>query len=116
MYNRTPLSNFSGDKKERPVYMKIGNLSQKIRQMPSMHTVIMVALLSIPIKNSNIPQKRLDEQRQTNQEVLNEVLWRVLQPLRFKQHPSAGSGYYEGLCADSNFKRCKPVLSALFAD
>jgi hypothetical protein len=72
----------------------------------------MVALLPIPIKNRNILQKRLDEQRQTNREVLNEVLQWVLQPLTFKQHPSAESGYYNVLCEDGNFRHCKLVLSA----
>jgi hypothetical protein len=66
MSDGTYLSNFAGDKQEWPVYMTIGNLSSKIRQMPSVHTVVMVALLPIPIKNRNIPQIRLDEQRQTN--------------------------------------------------
>jgi len=69
----------------------------------------MIALLPIPIKNRNIPQKRLDEQRQTNREVLNEVLRRVLQPLTFKKHSSAESGYYNVLCAEGNFMGCKPV-------
>jgi len=66
MSDRIHLSNFAGDKKEWPVYMTIGNLSSKICQMPSTHRVVMVALLPIPIKNRNIPQKRLDEQRETN--------------------------------------------------
>jgi len=66
MSDQTHLSNFAGDKKEWPVYITIGNLSSKIRQMPSTHSVVMVALLPIPIKNPNIPQKRLDEQGQTN--------------------------------------------------
>jgi hypothetical protein len=73
--------------------MKIGNLSSKIRQLPSAHTILMVALLPIPIKNRNIPQKRLDQQQQTNCEVLSEVLRRILQPLTFKLNPSAESGY-----------------------
>jgi hypothetical protein len=68
------LSNFAGNNKEWPVYMTIGNLSSKIYQMPSTHSVVMVALLPIPIKNRNISLKLLDEQRQTNREVLNEVL------------------------------------------
>jgi hypothetical protein len=34
----------------------------------------MVALVPIPNKNRNIAQKRLDEERQTNREVLNEVI------------------------------------------
>jgi len=97
MSDGTHLSNFAGDKKEWPIYMTIGNLSSKLRQIPSMHSVIIVALLPIPIKNGNIPVKRLDEQRQTNREVLNEVLRRVLHPLTFKQNPSAESGYYNVL-------------------
>jgi len=66
MSDGTHLSNVAGDKKEWPVYMTIGNLSSKISQMPSTHGVVMVALLLIPIKNRNIPQKRLDEEQQTN--------------------------------------------------
>jgi len=66
MSDGTHLSNFAGDNKVWPVYMTIGNLSSKIRQMPSKHSVVMVALLPNPIKNRNIPQKRLDEQPQTN--------------------------------------------------
>jgi hypothetical protein len=114
--DKTHLSNLAGDKKEWPVYMTIGNLSSKIRQMPSAHTFVMVALLPILIKNCNIPQKWLDEQRQTNQEVLNEVLRRILQPLTCKQNPNAESGYYNILCADGNFRHCKPVLAAWLAD
>jgi hypothetical protein len=66
MSDGTHLSNFAGDKKESPVYMTIGNLSSKIRQMPSTHSVVMVDLLPIPIKNRNIPPKRLDDQQQIN--------------------------------------------------
>jgi len=112
MSDGTHLSNFAGDKKEWAVYMIIRNLSSKLHQMTSTHSVVMVALLPMLIKNRNVPQKRLDEQRQTNREVLNEVLWRVLHLLTFKQNPSAESGYYNVLCADGNFRRCKPVLAA----
>jgi hypothetical protein len=55
----THLSNFACDKTEWPVYMTIGNPSSKHRQVPSTHSVVMVALLSIPIKNRNFPQKWL---------------------------------------------------------
>jgi hypothetical protein len=109
MSDRMHLSNFTGDKKEWPVYMTIGNPSSKIRQTPSTHSIVMVALLLIPIKNRNIPHKGLDEVRQTNREVLNEVHRRLLQPLTSKQNPSAGSGYYIVLCADGNFRWCKTV-------
>jgi len=116
MSDGTHLSNFASDKNQWPVYMTIGNLSSKMRQMPSMRTVVMVPPLPIPIKNHNILQKRLDEQRQTNREVLNEVLRRVLQPLRFTQNANAESGYHNVLSADGNFRFCKPVLAAWLAD
>jgi len=92
MSDRTHLLNFAGNKKEWPEYMTIGNLSSKIRQTPSTHSVVMVALRLIPIMNRNIPQKLLDEQWQTNREVLNEVLQRLLQPLTFQQIPALGAG------------------------
>ena len=109
-------ANFAGDKTELPVYMTIGNLSSKIRQMPSMRSIVMVALLPIPNMNCNIPQKRLNEQWQTNWEVLNEVLWWVLQPLSFIRNPGAESRDYNVLCTDGNFKRCKPDWAAWLAD
>jgi len=112
MSDGTHLSNFTRNHKEWPVYMTIGNLSSKTCQMSSTHSVVMVALLPIPIKNRNILQKRLDEQRQTNRVVLNKILWRVLQPLTFQWNPSAESGYYNVLCADGNFRHWTPVLAA----
>jgi len=109
MSDGTHLSNFAGDMTEWPVYMTIGNLSSKICQMPSTHTIVMVALLPIPIQNCNIPHKRLDEQWRTHREVLNTVLRRLLQPLTFKQNPHTESRYYKVLSADGNFRRCKLV-------
>ena len=109
---RTHLSHFAGDKKEWPVYVTMPNVSPKIRQMPSTHPVVMVALLPTPSKHCNIPQKRLDEQRQTNRDGLTEVLRRELQALTCKQNPNAESRYFNVLCADGNFRHCKPVLAA----
>jgi hypothetical protein len=116
MSNGTHLSNFAGDKTEWPVYITICNLSSKIHQMPSTHSAMMVALLLIPIKNCNIHQKRLDGQWQTNREVLNEVLRLLLQPLTFKHNLGPERGYYNFLCADGNFRRCKPVLAVWLPD
>jgi hypothetical protein len=76
----------------------------------------MVALQPIPSKNRNLPQNQLKGQRHTNQEVLNEVLRQVLQPHTFKQNPSAESRDYNVRCADGNFRHCKPVVAAWFAD
>jgi len=96
--------------------MTIGNLSSKIRQLPSTHTVIIVAILLIAIKNCNIPQNRLDKQQQTNREVLNVVLRQIHQSVTFKPNPNTESEYYNFLCADGHFRRCKPVLAAWLTD
>jgi len=88
----------------------------KIRQIPSTHSVVIVALLPLPIKDCNVHLKRLDEQRQTNREVLNEVLQRLLQHLTFKHNCSGVSGYHNVPCADGNFRHCKSVLAAWLAD
>jgi len=101
------LSNFARDKKDWPVYMTIVNRSSEIRRMPWTDFVVMVALLRIAVKNREIHQKRLDEQQQPNPELLNEVLLRVLHLLAIQQNPSADGGYYNVLCADGNFRRCK---------
>jgi hypothetical protein len=116
MSDGTHLSHVAGDKSEWPVYMTIGNLSSKICQMPSMQSVVIVGLLPIPIKNRNIPQTWLDEQWQTNREVLNNVLRRELDSLTFKPYPRAERRYYNVLCADGKFRGCKPVLAAWLAD
>jgi 5,10-methylenetetrahydrofolate reductase len=79
MSDGTHLSKSAGHKMEWPVNMTIGNRSSMVRQMSSMHCIVMVAHLPIRNKNRNIPQKWLDEQWQTNQEVLNAELRRFLQ-------------------------------------
>jgi len=74
MSNGTHLSNFASDMEQWPGYMTIGNLSSEIRQIPSMHSVAMVALPLIPINYHKTPLLWLDEQWGTNREVLNKIL------------------------------------------
>jgi len=96
--------------------MSSNNLPLKIRQMPSTHRVMMIALLLIEIQNGNIHQQQLDVQQQTHRQVLNQVLRLVLQPLSIEQDPCAESGYYNVLCADGNFSRFKPGFTAWLAN
>ena len=116
MSDATHLSNYSGDKKEWPIYMTIGNLSSELRQKPTAHSVVMVALLPIPPKHRHESKSRRDEQNATNRSVLQEVLYRVLEPLTFPDQVSDDHGYYNVLCADRHYRRCKPVLAAWLAD
>jgi len=77
--------------------MAIGNLSLKIRQMPSLHRIIMVTLLPIRIINNNITLNRQDEKQRRICEVLNEVLQHVLKHSNLEQNPSTESSYYNDL-------------------
>jgi hypothetical protein len=96
--------------------MTIGNISSKFRQIPSTHSILMVAVLRIPIKNRNLHRKRLDQQLQTHRAVLNDLLRQVLQPLTCKEDHIAEIGYYNILCANGTFRRWKPVLTAWLGD
>jgi hypothetical protein len=90
MYDRTHLANFADLKTEWPQYITIGNVSSKLRQRPSTHSVIIITLLPILMKKGNIPQQRLGKQLHTNKEVLNVVLRPVFQSLHggsATQHP-----------------------------
>jgi len=116
MSDGSHILNTTGDKNEWPVYMTISYLSLKISQMPSTHSIVLVTLMPIPIKNRNISQTRLEKQRHTNREVLNEVLQQVFQRLSIKQIPSAESQYYNVLFADGNFRHWKLVFAASLAD
>ena len=116
MSDATHLSNYAGDKKEWPIYMTIGNLPSELRQKPTAHGVVMVALLPIPPKHRHESKTRRDEQNTTNRNVLQEVLHRVLKPLSFPERVSDEHGYYNVLCADRHYRRCKPVLAAWLAD
>jgi hypothetical protein len=80
MSETTQFLNFAANKNEWPVYMTIGNLCSKIRQMPSTYNIVMVTLQLILIKNRNIPQKGLDQKQQTDRELLMNLLRQVLQP------------------------------------
>jgi len=68
MSGGTSLSNFAGNKKECPLNMTIGNQSTNICQMPLTCRIVMVALLTIQLKNRNIPLHRVDQQQQSNRE------------------------------------------------
>jgi hypothetical protein len=64
------LSNFASDKTVCPVCMANNNLSLKIRQIPRMRRIVIVALLPIPLMNPKFRQMQQDEPRQIPREVV----------------------------------------------
>jgi hypothetical protein len=62
----TYLTNFAGDGRAWPVYMTIDSLPAAVRNAPSTRSVLLVALLPVPIKLCDIPKARREFQREHN--------------------------------------------------
>ena len=113
MSDATHLTNFCGDKKAWPIYMTIGNLSAAARMKHTMHGVLLVALLPIPVKMRDVPTKRRNAQREHNRMVMQHVLQHVLQDLRTDQGQVQ---HFYANCADGKVRNCYPTLAAWMAD
>ena len=113
MSDGTHLTNFCGDKKVWPIYMTIGNLCAAVRMKHSMHAVLLVALLPIPIKMHYIPLKKRNAQREHNQMVLQHVLQDVMQGLLQSENEN---GHFYTYWADGRFRYCYPTLAGWMAD
>jgi len=103
----THLTNFSGDQKAWPVYLTIGNLPSDIRNAPSNHQSILLALLPIGPKRSSL---KLNQKAEV-ESVIQQVLYDILQPL--------DDVYEQGIeltCGDGYVRQCFPRLSAWCAD
>ena len=111
MSDATHLTNFCGDKKAWPIYMTIGNLSAKARMQHTLHGVLLVALLPIPVKMREVPAKKRNTQREHNRMVMQQVLKHIMQDLLEDE----GRHFY-AYCADGKVRRCYPTLAAWMAD
>ncbi|KAI5845805.1 hypothetical protein DFP73DRAFT_593977 [Morchella snyderi] len=107
----THLTNFFGDKKSWPIYLKIGNIPGKIRSKPSNKAHLLLPLLPIPPKviGDSASKGRL---RAWAAETLRSVLSVVLGPLL---HFDRSVGILMG-CSDGYERRCWPILAAWMAD
>ena len=113
MSDGTHLTNFCGDKKAWPIYMTIGNLSAAVRMKHTMHAVLLLALLPIPIKMRDIPLKRRNAQREHNRMVSQHVLQHVMLGLLHAENENRN---FYACCADGRFRYCYPTLSGWMAD
>ena len=76
-----------------------------------MHSVLLVALLPIPIKMRDIPLSRYNEQKEHNRMILQHVLRHILGPLM-----RADRRVFFAWCADGHFRRCVASPAAWIAD
>jgi hypothetical protein len=107
----THLTNFAGDKKAWPVYMTIGNIHSTVRMKPTMHSVVLVALLPQPLKARDVPLSHKNKQKKHNRLIQQTVLDYLLQPLS-----NAQDWQFDAFCSDENWRRCHAVLSGWIGD
>jgi len=107
----TYLTNFSGDKKAWPVYMTIGNRSTTIKMAPSYHSILLIALLPIPIEMCDVPISQYNAQKEHNRKIKQHVLRHVLGPLM-----DADRHVFYAKCADDYFKHYVALPAAWIAD
>lgn len=113
MSDATHLTNFCGDKKAWPIYMTIGNLSAAARMKHTMHAVLLVALLPIPIKMRDIPLKKRNAQREHNRMISQQVLQHVMQGLLYAENENRN---FYARCADGGYRYCYPTMAGWMAD
>ncbi|KAF8464828.1 hypothetical protein BDZ91DRAFT_659835, partial [Kalaharituber pfeilii] len=111
--DQTHLTNFSGDKKLWPVYMSIGNIVSRVRNKPSAHAWVPIALLPVnPKRMSGISGWTKKDQGVDSLQVFHDIMRTVLRPL--VQLYEAGG--VEMLCADEKVRKCVPILCTWHAD
>ncbi|KAF8415072.1 hypothetical protein EV426DRAFT_541794 [Tirmania nivea] len=108
----THLTNFSGDGKVWPLYMSIGNIKSSIRNQPTSHTWVLVALLPNALKCvKRIPGWSEDKQEQEGIQVIHDLLTFVLRPLS----NTARDGH-NVKCCDEVIRRCYFQVAGWLAD
>ncbi|KAF8248542.1 hypothetical protein K440DRAFT_547506 [Wilcoxina mikolae CBS 423.85] len=111
MSGGTYLTNYSGDKKVWLIYMTFGNLSAAAQIKYTKSNMLLVGLLSIPMKMREISLKRINVLREHNRMVSQNVLQNVLQ---YRLNSETRTFYAHS--DDGNFMHCDSILAAGMAD
>jgi len=90
--------------------MSIGNILSNVRNKPSRHANVLLALLPIPPKMTGAASKDR-KQRETNHEILRDLMEEIFEPLA-----SANEHGVKITCGDGNVRLCFPRLAAWIAD
>ncbi|KAF8460148.1 hypothetical protein BDZ91DRAFT_785483 [Kalaharituber pfeilii] len=109
----THLTNYSGDKKIWPVYMSIGNITSSVRNTPSMHAWIPIAMPpTIPKRVNRIVGYSIGTQEEESLQVIHDILTHILHPLTDMKCQKG----IEMICADEQVRLCFPRLCCWLAD
>lgn len=112
--DQTHLTNYSGDKKEWPVFLSLGNIRSSERLKATRNCNVLVALLPVPPKHSfRGPGKTAETKAQQdyNREVLRQVFEKLFTPLNDLFHTGKRM-----ICSDGQVRHCFPVICGWTAD
>ena len=108
----THLTNYSGDSKVWPLYMRIGNIKSSTRNKPSNHAWVPVGLLPVrPKRVKKVPGWSAEKQEQESIKVLHSLLEIILRPLSNKAQDGIQVKY-----ADEVIQSCYFRVAAWLAD
>ncbi|KAF8245713.1 hypothetical protein K440DRAFT_554784, partial [Wilcoxina mikolae CBS 423.85] len=108
----THLTNFSGDTKAWPIYMRIRNLSAVARMKYTTHNMLFLALLPIPVEMCDVSLNRRNVQREHNRVIAyQESMATMLRPL--EELTKSG---IKVLYADGRTRHAYPRIASFLAD
>jgi hypothetical protein len=105
--DETHLTNFSGNKKVKPVYVTINNIEKGFRRQKSSQAHILLGYIPVP-KYSGFTPSRVKHARQ---QFFHDCMRRIVQPL-----VEAGKSGVDMVCADGLVRRVFPILACYVAD
>jgi hypothetical protein len=105
--DETHLTNFSGNKKLKPVYMTINNIEKGIRRKKSSNAHILLGYIPVPKYNGFKKASKKD----ARQQFFHDCMSRMVAPLI-----AAGVSGVEMICADGRVRRVFPILACFVAD
>ena len=109
--DKTRLTPMAGDKYAWPIYLTLGNIKAAVRNLPSRHCYVVVALLPVPEKVTDPDTVEADLSTYVSTKQVRQIIEHV-----FDRMHSIPPGGIEMECGDGSIRQCWPILCSWLAD
>ena len=109
--DKTRLTRMAGDKYAWPIYLTLGNIKAAVRNLPSRHCYIVVALLPILEKVTDPDMVEANLTKHVSTQKIQQIIEHV-----FHDMHSIPTDGLEMECGDGCIRRCWPILCSWLAD